>query len=100
VILGIRVQRDRANRTLSLDQSLYIQGIIEKYRLKEAKPISLPAQDRNALGKALPREALADQALYQSAIGSLSWVARGTRLDIAYIVNQLASYCSEPIVRH
>lgn len=100
VILGIRVQRDRPKKTLYLDQTLYLQGIIDKYGLQGAKPITLPVQDRNSLGKASPGEALADQVLYQSAIGSLSWVARGTRWDIAYIVNQLASYCSEPTIRH
>jgi hypothetical protein len=32
-ILGIRVTRDRANRALYVDQSLYIQGFLEKYKL-------------------------------------------------------------------
>jgi hypothetical protein len=33
-ILGIRVTRDRANRALYIDQSLYIQGLLEKYKLQ------------------------------------------------------------------
>ena len=55
---------------------------------------------RESLGKALKEEPRCDQALYQSAIGGLSWVYRGTRLDIAYPVNQLASYYSDLLVRH
>jgi len=100
VILGLRVQRDRLKRTLYIDQGAYIQGIVEKYGLQGASSITLPIQDRNALGKAAPGEALADQALYQSAIGSIRWISRGTRYDITYVVNQLASYCSEPTIRH
>lgn len=100
VILGLYIQRDRPNRTLYLDQSAYIQGVIEKFGLQGASPITLPASGRNALGKAQPGEALADQALYQSGIGCLTWVSRCSRYDITYIVNQLASYCSEPTIRH
>ena len=46
VILGIRVLRDRLKRTLTLDQSTYIQSLIEKYRLQEATPVVLPINDR------------------------------------------------------
>lgn len=100
VILGLQVHRDRPNKTLTINQSSYIHGVITKYGLQGATPIKLPISDRNALGKAMAGEPLADQALYQSAIGSIAWIARGTRYDIAYTVNQLASYCSEPTVRH
>ena len=99
-ILGLYIQRDRPNRALYLDQSTYIQGVLEKFGLQGASPITLPASDRNALGKAQPGEALADQALYQSGIGCLIWISRCSRYDITYMVNQLASYCSEPTIRH
>ena len=42
LILGIRVRRDRSKRILYLDQSEYIAGLIERFRLGEAKPINLP----------------------------------------------------------
>jgi hypothetical protein len=100
VLLGIRVLRDRANKTLTIDQSTYIESLLEKYGLQGAKPIALPVTDREALTAGLPGEQLADQALYQSAVGSVGWVARGTRFDIAYILNQLSRFCSEPTVRH
>jgi hypothetical protein len=100
MILGLYIQRDRPNRTLYIDQSAYIQGVLEKFGLLSAIPITLPAQDRNALGKAQLGEGLADQALYQSGIGYSSWVSRCTRFDITYMVNQLASYYNKPTIRH
>lgn len=100
VILGLRVQRNRLKRTLKIDQTLYIQALLQRFKLQEATPTTLPMVGRESLGKALKEEPRCDQALYQSAIGGLSWVYRGTRLDIAYPVNQLASYCSDPSVRH
>jgi hypothetical protein len=100
VILGIRVQRDRLTRTLSLDQSTYIQSLVNKYRLQDAKPISVPINDRKTLSEGTSGEQFADQALYQSAIGAVGWVARGSRFDISYALNQLSQHCSEPTVRH
>ena len=100
VILGLHITRDRRNRTMYVDQSTYIQGVLEKFGLQGATPITLPASDRNALGKALPGETLADQSLYQSGIGCVSWISRCSRYDITYMANQLASYCSEPTIRH
>ena len=45
VILSIRVLRDRLKRTLTFDQSTYIQSLIKKYRLQEATPVVLPISD-------------------------------------------------------
>jgi hypothetical protein len=100
LILGLNVYRDRPNRSLRIVQSLYIQGAIERFRLEEAKPVTLPVSDRNSLVSGLPNKPQADQALYQSAIGALMWVARGTRPDILYAVGQLSQHCNEPTIRH
>ena len=100
VILGIQVLRDRLKRTLTLDQSTYIQSLIEKYRLQEVTPVVLLINDRQVLTKGALREALCDQALYQSLIEGIGWVSRGTRFDILYVLNQLSRHCSEPTVRH
>jgi hypothetical protein len=51
VILGSRVKRNRARRTLYLDQEQYIQGVIKRFQLQEAKPITLLIGDRNTLIK-------------------------------------------------
>ena len=49
IILGIRVRRNRQERSLKIDQSGYIQELLERHRLVDAKPIKLPISDRNAL---------------------------------------------------
>jgi hypothetical protein len=72
LILGLNVYRDRPNRSLRSVQSLYIQGTIERFRLEEAKSVTLLVSDRNSLVSGLLSEPQADQALYQSAIGILS----------------------------
>jgi len=100
LILGIRVRRERRNRTLSIDQSQYIQGLIGRFRLEHSTPVTLPVNDRNTLITGLPGEPQANQALYQQAIGCLIWLAKGSRPDIAYAVGQLSQHCNEPTIRH
>jgi len=100
LILGIRVRRDRPKRILYLDQSEYIAGLMERFRLEEAKPVNLPVNDRNTLIAGQPGEAQADQSLYQEAIGCTTWISKGSRPDITYTVGQLSQHCSEPTVRH
>lgn len=100
LILGIRIRRDRSNRTLYIDQSEYIQELIQRFRLGDAKPVNLPISDRNTLIAGQPGEQRADQSLYQEAIGCTTWVSKGSRPDIAYVIGQLSQHCNEPTVRH
>ena len=41
-----------------------------------------------------------DQAEYQSAVGSLLYLSTGTRPDIAFAVNNVAKFCSDPTKHH
>ena len=62
--------------------------------------MNTPVTDRNTLIKGSTDKLQADQSLYQKAIGSLMWIARGTRPDIQYAVSQLSQHCNEPTIRH
>ena len=86
LILGIRVCRDHTKRTLFLDQSEYIAGLIERFRLEKAKPVNLPVNDRNTLIAGQLGEEQANQSLYQEAIGCAIWVLKGSCPDITYVV--------------
>ncbi|KAG5890228.1 hypothetical protein JTB14_028769 [Gonioctena quinquepunctata] len=52
------------------------------------------------LKKAKPGDSRTDKELYQSKIGSLLYLAMGTRLDIAHTVNVLSQYCVDPSTIH
>jgi hypothetical protein len=100
LILGLKVLRNRATGTLKINQTAYIQGLIDKFRLQDAKSVGLPVGDRNTLVQGTTDESQADQALYLQAIGGLMWVAKGTRADILYAVAQLSQHCNMPTIRH
>jgi hypothetical protein len=41
-LLGIRITRDRKNCKLTLSQKEYIEKVLERFRMHNAKPISTP----------------------------------------------------------
>ena len=41
-ILGKRVIKDKANGTLKLSQSEYVNKVLSKFNMNEAKPVSTP----------------------------------------------------------
>jgi hypothetical protein len=95
-ILGLQVHRNRGLRTITIDQTEYIHRAVQRFGMGSAKPVTLPVSDRNTLVSGSTTEIQADQALFQQAIGSLMWVAKGTRFDIAYAVGQLSQHCNAP----
>jgi transposase InsO family protein len=99
--LGIQIVRDRARKTISINQSVYIEGILKKFGMAECKPIGTPLDANTKITSSMSPES--DQELekmkgtpYQQAIGSLMYAMLGTRPDIAYAVGALSRYNSNP----
>jgi hypothetical protein len=38
----MRITRERKNKKLTLSQSEYIEKVLERFRMKDAKPVSTP----------------------------------------------------------
>ena len=101
-MLGMRITRDRAAKTIKLDQELYVTTALEKFGLKHCKTARSPAQqnngeqedDRDGGGKP------ADRKLYQEKVGTLLYAAISTRPDIAHAVHKLTQQMQAPKGRH
>jgi hypothetical protein len=50
-ILGMRITRDKKNHKLTLSQGEYIEKVLERFRMKNAKPISTPLESHFKLTK-------------------------------------------------
>ncbi|KAK9703101.1 Reverse transcriptase (RNA-dependent DNA polymerase) [Popillia japonica] len=75
-ILGIRIARDFKKGTLQLDQSSYIEKILNKFNMNGCKPVTTPADPNAKLdGNKQPKEDVETEEIknvpYQEAIGSL-----------------------------
>ena len=100
-LLGIKITRDRAAHTISLSQSSFIDTILSRFSMTEAKPYGSPMIPGAIYGKkdspSSPDEATRMQRTpYQQAIGSLMYAAVATRPDIAFAVSILSRFLNNP----
>ncbi|UYV83660.1 hypothetical protein LAZ67_23001938 [Cordylochernes scorpioides] len=100
--LGIRVQRG-VDGSIYLDQERYIEELLEKYEMKESKPISTPMDPNYKVTKISPIDGEnepVDKVQYQSLIGSLIYLSVSTRPDIAYTISTLGQFSNDPRRQH
>ncbi|UYV68405.1 hypothetical protein LAZ67_5004222 [Cordylochernes scorpioides] len=100
--LGIRIQTEK-DGSISIDQEKYIEELLAKYRMKEAKPISTPMDSNSKLTKISSIEGENEPVKkeeYQSLIGSLIYLSVSTRPDIAYAVSALGQFSNDPRRQH
>jgi hypothetical protein len=91
--LGMDIVRDRTNGTLVLGQRKHMSDVLS--RMEDAK--SLPACVNTVLK--VDEEPLdVSHFDYPGAVGCFQCLAKCTRPDIAYVVNALARYVSQPTV--
>ena len=50
-ILGMRITRDRKNHKLTLSQGEYIEKVLQRFRMQNAKPVSTPLSSHFKLSK-------------------------------------------------
>jgi len=104
-ILGIRVIRDRANRTLFLSQEKYVDNLLKKFDLENVKAARTPFDPGCALSKSMCPEseeerALASKRPYRELVGSLMYLMVCTRPDIAFAICELSRYGSNHGIGH
>ena len=98
--LGVQVVQDREKGTCWIGQPTFTKNTLKKYNMEEAKPIKTPVNVSSKLLKASEDSEFFDQTLYQSAVGSLLYLSTRTRPDIAFAVNNVARFCSQPTKTH
>jgi hypothetical protein len=98
--LGIQVHRNRKERQLSINQTGYINSILERFEMTNSKPMSTPIAIGTKLKKATTNDYLVDQKRYQSIVGSEMYPMLCTRPDIAYAISQVSQFNSVPTTEH
>ena len=86
-ILGMEIKRDRKSRKLWLSQKKHLEQILEKFKMKDAKPVCTPLASHFKLGsKQCPsneKEKSEMQGVpYASVIENLMYVMVCTKPDI------------------
>ncbi|GJS80343.1 retrotransposon protein, putative, ty1-copia subclass [Tanacetum coccineum] len=88
-ILEIKNYKDRSKRLIGLCQSAYIDKILKRFYMENSKPGSIPVQEKLKLSKSqgasTPNEVKRMQNIsYALAVGSIMYVVRCTRPDVAF----------------
>ena len=68
--------------------------------MESAKPVSTPVDSSTKLVKVIDNDECIDQQKYQSAVGSLLYLAMATRPDITFAVSNVAKVSSHPTTQH
>ncbi|UYV80233.1 hypothetical protein LAZ67_18002105 [Cordylochernes scorpioides] len=97
MFLGIKIIQDKEG--ISLQQSHYVQQILQKYGMENCKEVSTPGSKEINLDNHIEDDNC-EQHTYQEALGMLMFLAVNTRPDIAYITSKLSQYSRQPKQMH
>jgi hypothetical protein len=97
--LGIEIERTE-DGGFSICQRGYINTIIRRFRLMDAKPAKSPLDPQTDLANTCCEDKLANRKEYLSMVGSLMYAALGSRPDIAFSVTALSRYNVQPLEMH
>ena len=99
--LGVWVHQDQNVRTIAINQQSYIKGMLEKFWLTSAKPVSTPmdpgTKSLNEQYLLTPMQLVKMCGVpYSEAIGSVLWPVMILRPDCAFAVSTLAQFIQNP----
>lgn len=103
LLIGLQINRDRENRTIAISQENYIERMLRKYQLQNVNPVATPLDPNVVLAKCEnDGEEMTKKLIggYATAIGSLMYTAIGARPDIAFAVQTLSQFTSNPGPAH
>ncbi len=107
--LGMHITRNRAERTLWINQSIYIKRVIELLSMSNCSPTKTSMHHRCQLKKNvywkskkwIEYQAISEEIKsYQSIIGTLMWIVCQTRSDIVYAVSKCSRYSTNSTLDH
>jgi len=99
-LLGIEIERTKDDEGFSICQRGYINTIIRRLGLMNAKPAKSPLDPQSDLANTHCEDKPANHKEYLSMVGSLMYAALGSRPDITFSVMALSWYNVQPLEMH
>ncbi|CAI7918253.1 unnamed protein product [Closterium sp. NIES-54] len=90
--LGLRITRDRAQRTISFTQSHMVQQVLQRFGFTYSSPQSTPLPTGHLLSPLPSDESVEPSGPYPELVGCLMYLMTCTRPDLAYPLSLLARY--------
>ena len=92
--LGVQFVRTQEGAVLT--QEIYTKKVLSRFGMSLCRPVSTPAVQRKADDETNKSDAKVNAVHYMEIVGSLMFLAKRTRLDIAYAVNLLSRKAARP----
>jgi Reverse transcriptase (RNA-dependent DNA polymerase) len=98
--LGLSVTRNYPQHAISIGQPGYIDRLLARYNMTNAKSASTPFEKGTKLRLATSNDTLCNPKLYQELTGSLNHLAVFSRPDITFAVSKLSKFNAKPTNTH
>ena len=104
-LLNLKIERDKSAGTISISQEAYIDKILSRFNLQDAKTHATPLDPTTKLSKDQcpttdAEKKIMEKIPYRQAIGLLMWAAVATRPDISFAVSLLSQFLENPGITH
>ncbi len=96
VYLGNQISVNPAKLTVDLNQTEYVQELLERFDMKNCLPVSTSMVQHLSMQSSGEKLSADDQVLYHNMVGSLLSLACWTRPDISFAVSELSRFVSAP----
>jgi hypothetical protein len=98
--LGIKVERNHLTRTLVISQPAYIEKMLARHSLQNAKVSSVPMTNYANMVPNTSQASAEEIQSYQSKVGSVMFPMVETRPDITFAVSVVSRYAKNPSRAH
>ncbi|CAI7887609.1 unnamed protein product [Closterium sp. NIES-54] len=92
IYLGLQITRDRARRTITLNQSHMVHQVLQRFGFRYSSPQSTPLPTGHSLSAPPSDESLEPSGPYPELMGCLMYLMICTRPDLSYPLSILAHY--------
>ena len=104
-LLGVSITRNLESHTISLGQQAYIEQIVDRFGLTNARVASTPMEVGTDLSLDSPHVSAislspSEKTKYREMIGCLMYASIMTRPDIAFAVSSLSQFLESPRTTH
>ena len=89
----LRVNVVQNENRIFINQSAYVNFLLEKFGLDKCNPVSTPADSSIVLEKENDSSELFNSEMCLSAVGSLLYLSNKTRQDVTFSVCNVAKFC-------
>jgi len=95
--LGLNIKRDLNGRTMSINQTSYLNSMLQRFGMENCKPSKTPMEPCLRLEDVIEKKTVHP---YRELVGCLSYVTMVSRPDPCYAVNYLSRFQENPTDTH